>query len=72
LGFRHNGITLARAGNADTEYKRKIAGYFEKMGNTVSWQKLGEAFDQPQFQFQILDDGLYEKWRDELNKLLQA
>ena len=31
------------AGNADTEYKRKIAGYFEKMGKTVSWQNSVKA-----------------------------
>ena len=42
------------------------------MGKEVSWQKLGEGFDQHQFRFQILDEGLYESWRDELNKLLQA
>jgi type III restriction enzyme len=58
------------AGNLDTEYKRKIAGVFEKMGKKVSWQKLGEGFDKQQFRFQILDEGLYDSWKDELNKLL--
>ena len=60
------------AGNPDTEYKRKIAGCFEKIGKSVSWQKLGEGFDQHQFRFQVLDEGLYESWRDELNSLLRV
>lgn len=60
------------AGNLDTEYKRKIAGYFEEMGKKVSWQKLGQGFDKHQFRFQILDEGLYDSWKDELNKLLCA
>jgi type III restriction enzyme len=58
-------------GNLDTEYKRKIADYFSKIGREVSWQKLGEGFDKHQFRFQILDEGLYDSWRDQLNKLLQ-
>ena len=33
------------AGNPDTDYKRKIADYFEKVGRKVTWQKLGEGFD---------------------------
>jgi type III restriction enzyme len=57
-------------GNLDTEYKRKIADYFEKAGKQVSWQKLGEGFDKQQFRFQILDEGLYESWKEELKKLL--
>lgn len=57
-------------GNLDTNYKKKIAGYFSKAGRQVSWQKLGEGFDQQQFRFQILDEGIYESWRDELNKLI--
>jgi type III restriction enzyme len=59
-------------GNLDTEYKRKIADYFSKAGKQVSWQKLGEGFDKHQFRFQVLDEGLYESWRDELNKMVQA
>ena len=31
------------AGNPDTEYKRKIADCFEKIGKSVSWQQLGGA-----------------------------
>ena len=58
------------AGNADTEYKRKIADYFGKIGEKVSWQKLGEGFDKQEFRFQILDERLYDSWKDELNKLL--
>lgn len=59
-------------GNLDTEYKRKIAKRFSDIGKKVSWQKLGEGFDKHQFRFQILDEGLYESWRDELNKLICA
>jgi hypothetical protein len=60
------------AGNPDTQYKRKIADYFERIGKRVSWQQLGEGFDRQQFRFQILDEGLYDSWKHELNKLLQA
>jgi type III restriction enzyme len=60
------------SGNPDTEYKRKIADHFEKIGKKVSWQKLGEGFDKHEFRFQILDEGLYDSWKDELNKLLCA
>jgi type III restriction enzyme len=59
-------------GNPDTEYKRKIADHFEKVGKKVSWQKLGEGFDKQQFRFQILDEGLYESWKEELKKLLSV
>ena len=57
-------------GNIDTKYKRKIADYFEKAGKQVSWQKLGEGFDKQQFRFQILDEGQYQSWKEELNELL--
>ena len=53
-------------GNPDTEYKRKIAKRFSELGRKVSWQKLGEGFDKHQFRFQILDEGLYDSWREEL------
>ncbi len=59
-------------GNPDTEYKRKMADYFEKVGKKVSWQKLGEGFDKHQFRFQILDEGLYESWKDELKKMIEG
>ena len=59
-------------GNVDTEYKRKIAGYFSKAGRQVSWQKLGEGFERSQFRFQILDEGLYDRWKDELNKMVSV
>jgi type III restriction enzyme len=58
-------------GNPDTKYKEKIAHRFSEIGKKVSWQKLGEGFDKHEFRFQILDEGLYESWRDELKKLLQ-
>jgi len=37
-------------------YKPKIADYFEKVGEKVTWQKLGEGFDHHQFRFQVFDD----------------
>jgi type III restriction enzyme len=60
-------------GNEDTNYKRQVAGYFEKAGKKVTWQQLGEGFESHQFRFQILDEGDYEDkdWRDELKRLLQ-
>lgn len=45
------------AGNIDTEYKRDVAGYFEKVGKAVSWQDLGAGFEDATFRFQVLDSG---------------
>lgn len=60
------------AGNSDTEYKRKVAKYFEKAGHRVPWQKLGEEFENHTFRFQVLDEGEYadRDWRGELQRLL--
>jgi type III restriction enzyme len=60
--------------NEDTNYKRRLASYFQKAGTKVSWQQLGEGFESQQFRFQILDEGDYEDkdWRDELKRLLEA
>ena len=57
-------------GNADTTYKRKIAKRFEEVGSQVSWQELGEGFDKQQFRFQVLDEGVYENWRERLDEVL--
>ncbi len=57
-------------GNADTTYKRKIAKRFEEVGNQVSWQELGDGFDKQQFRFQVLDEGVYENWREKLEEVL--
>ena len=59
-------------GNRDTNYKRKIAKRFEEVGSKVSWQELGEGFDKQQFRFQVLDEGVFDNWRDELEKVLGA
>ena len=32
-------------GNADTNYKRQVADYFDKAGKKVTWQQLGEGFE---------------------------
>jgi len=45
------------SGNPDTEYKRKIAGHFEKMGKKVSWQKLGRASTSTSFDFRFWTRG---------------
>lgn len=59
-------------GNEDTEYKRSVAKVFEDIGRRVSWQELGEGFDNHEFRFQILDEGehAHDDWREDLNKLL--
>lgn len=62
------------AGNLDTEYKRKVAGYFEKVGKKVTWQQLGEDFQDHVFRFQVLDEAqtLGRDWKDELRLLLES
>ncbi len=57
-------------GNVDTEYKRDVAKYFEKLGRSVSWQKLGEGFENATFRFQVLDQGEHNGWKDELLRML--
>lgn len=60
-------------GNEDTKYKRTVADYFDKIGRKVTWQELGEGFENHQFRFQILDEGDYEDrdWKEELRGLLE-
>lgn len=60
------------AGSHDTNYKRSVAGYFEKTGRKVKWQQLGEEFEDHRFRFQVLDEGEYRDrdWRDELKRML--
>ncbi len=57
-------------GNRDTEYKKKIALRFQEVGREVSWQELGEGFEKHQFRFQVLDEGVYENWREKLDEAL--
>jgi len=57
-------------GNRDTTYKKKIADRFEEVGRKVSWQELGEGFDKQQFRFQVIDEGVFENWRDKLGEIL--
>ena len=61
-------------GNEDTNYKRRVANYFEGAGRRVSWQQLGEEFAEHTFRFQVLDEGEYvdRSWRQELDRLLVA
>lgn len=60
------------AGNEDTNYKRRVGEYFEKVGHRVSWQQLGQDFKDHVFRFQVLDEAatLGRDWRDELHNLL--
>ena len=60
-------------GNLDTEYKRRVADYFTRVGRQVTWQELGEGFEKHCFRFQILDQGDYadRDWRDDLNRMLR-
>jgi type III restriction enzyme len=59
--------------NLDTDYKRRVADYFTKIGREVTWQELGEGFEKHCFRFQILDQGDYadRDWRDDLSRMLQ-
>ena len=61
-------------GNEDTNYKRKVASYFQKVGYKVPWQKLAADFEDETFRVQVLDEGEYadRDWRDDLKKLLDA
>jgi type III restriction enzyme len=61
-------------GNEDTNYKRNVAGYFEKVGHKVPWQKLAKDFQDETFRFQVLDEGEYtdRDWRDDLKKMLES
>ncbi len=61
-------------GNADTAYKREIASYFERAGEQVTWQQLGEPFKDHVFRFQVIDERGPNgaDWSDELTKLLRA
>ena len=61
-------------GNEDTNYKRKVASYFEKVGQKVPWQKLAADFQDETFRFQVLDEGEYadRDWQDDLKRLLES
>ena len=61
-------------GNEDTNYKRKVASYFQKVGYKVSWQKLAKDFEDETFRVQVLDEGEYtdRDWRDDLRNLLES
>jgi type III restriction enzyme len=61
-------------GNEDTDYKRGIASYFQRVGYKVAWQKLAKDFEDETFRVQVLDEGEYtdRDWRDDLKKLLES
>ncbi len=60
-------------GNEDTNYKRKVASYFDKVGQKVPWQKLAAEFEDETVRGQALDDGEYtdRDWKADLKKLLE-
>jgi type III restriction enzyme len=58
------------AGNVDTSYKRDVASYFEALGKSVSWQKLGKDFHDSTFRFQIVQESSNGHWKDRLLELL--
>jgi type III restriction enzyme len=59
-------------GSEDTNYKRSLAEYFNKVGHRVPWQKLAEDFSDNRFRVYVLDEGDYQDrdWKDELKQLL--
>ncbi len=61
-------------GNEDTNYKRAVGSYFQKVGQKVPWQKLAADFQDETFRFQVLDEGEYtdRDWQDDLKKLLES
>jgi type III restriction enzyme len=61
-------------GSEDTNYKRNMADYFEKVGRKVKWQELGREFEDHRFRFQVLDEGEYadRNWREDLKHLLDS
>jgi type III restriction enzyme len=60
-------------GNEDTNYKRKVAEYFGKVGHKVPWQKLSKDFADETFRVQVLDEGEYgdRDWKADLRKMLE-
>ena len=59
--------------NSDTCYQRDVAELFEKVGREVTWQQLGEDFQDHIFRFQILDQAqqLGRDWSDTLTEILK-
>ncbi len=59
-------------GSEDTNYKRSLAEFFNKIGHQVTWQKLAEDFSDNRFRVYVIDEGEYKDhtWRDELKQRL--
>ncbi len=60
------------SGNVDTEYKRDLAQFFEKVGRHVTWQELGEGFADATFRIQVLDQDDAGAWKDGLDAVLRS
>jgi type III restriction enzyme len=57
-------------GDPRTLYTRDLGRLFDRVGQRVSWQKLGEGFEGSTFRFQVLDQDTHGAWRQELRALL--
>lgn len=57
---------------SDTAYKRKLAERFSQTGNRITWQKLGQEFQDHIFRFEILDESQPDgrNWKDALQNVL--
>ncbi|HEY2249453.1 MAG TPA: hypothetical protein VGH74_00285, partial [Planctomycetaceae bacterium] len=61
-------------GNPDTTYKQDVASLFNDVGRSVTWQELGEDFENHVFRFQVLDEAqpFGRDWTDELQDVVSA
>ena len=61
-------------GNPDTIYKQNVANVFNDVGRSVTWQELGEDFENHVFRFQVLDQAqeFGRDWTDELHDVVAA
>lgn len=61
-------------GNPNTTYKRNVAAVFDAVGRQVTWQQLGEDFEDHIFRFQILDERqeFGRDWQDELREVVTS
>jgi type III restriction enzyme len=59
-------------GTDDTVYKEEVASVFERLGQKVSWEDLGEQFSDRVFRFQVVDQGRYDhNWQDRIASMVE-
>lgn len=61
--------------NKDTQYKQKVAGYFNRVAHTREWQSIldrrdGTTHSQCSFRFEVVSQGVGDGWREEVARLL--